>query len=517
MDRRKVTFQFPMATPDTTRGNIYKDDDMVASTTTVTGTDANNHFITKIQFSIDSAEDIIRRSVCEITEATTFENGVPKEGGLLDLRMGPFDRHFSCQSCNHSVAICPGHHAHLTLAEPVYSPLFIPYVEKILKCVCIGCSNLLCGRERAKSYGVNCKRKANILSRITEYCTKKVQKCPQCFMMQPTYSRDTMWITFSYDVECFKSQVMDDPESHYAQSIPKYAEYIMTAKRAYSILKAIRNEDAVLLGLSKTQPENLIITVMNVPTPGIRPPVVNESARGADTLTKKLGEILQVNECIRRYTSGWKPHEQYTYYQRLQFYVATYINENAMGSNTKNIGNGRMPQTQNTIYQRVNGKEGRVRGNLLGKRVDFSGRCVISPDPSLKIYELGVPLFVASTLTFPEVVTPLNRLRLLDCCKRGPSKHPGASFIERKDTKERIDLRFKKGVLTLAYGDVVHRHMITGDWVIFNRQPTLHRMSIMAHRVVVMSGDSFRLNLSVCTPYNADFDVSIIIFIHINY
>nr|QYA18715.1 DNA-directed RNA polymerase II subunit 1 [Clandestinovirus] len=490
------------------RTAIYADDDIVMNSGPCTGTDADNHFITKVQFSVDSSDDIRRRSVCEVTESTTFENGTPKTGGLLDLRMGPFDRHYNCETCNRSVADCPGHHGHLELAEPIYSPLFIPYVEKILKCVCIACSGLLCGRERAKTYNVYSKRKANILSRITEYCTKKVQRCPQCFTPQPTYSRDAMWITFTYDVEPFKKDQIDDVNGEYAQSVPKNAEYIMTARRAMGILKAIQDEDAQLLGLSKTRPENLIITCMNVPTPGIRPPVVNDSARGADTLTKKLGEIIHVNEQIKRYTAGWRPHEKYTYYQRLQFHGATYINENAMGNNTKTVGNGRMPQTQNTLIHRINGKDGRVRGNLQGKRVDFSARCVISPDPSLRIFELGVPIYVASTLTFPEVVSPLNRLRLLDACKNGPEKYPGATFVERKLTKERIDLRFKKGPVELEYGDVVHRHMINKDWVIFNRQPTLHRMSIMAHQVVVMPGSSFRLNLSVCAPYNADFDVS---------
>uniref|UniRef100_A0A3B4BCA3 DNA-directed RNA polymerase subunit n=1 Tax=Periophthalmus magnuspinnatus TaxID=409849 RepID=A0A3B4BCA3_9GOBI len=137
-----------------------------------------------------------------------------------------------------------------------------------------------------------------------------------------------------------------------------------------------------------------------------------------------------------------------------------------------------------SIKQRLKGKEGRVRGNLMGKRVDFSARTVITPDPNLQIDQVGVPRSIAANMTFPEIVTPFNIDRLQELVRRGNM------------LLCLIMMLFLK----------VERHMCDGDIVIFNRQPTLHKMSMMGHRVRILPWSTFRLNLSVTTPYNADFD-----------
>jgi DNA-directed RNA polymerase II subunit RPB1 len=143
----------------------------------------------------------------------------------------------------------------------------------------------------------------------------------------------------------------------------------------------------------------------------------------------------------------------------------------------------------------------------MGKRVDFSARTVITGDPNLSIDEVGVPLAIAKNLTFPEIVTPYNLGKLQELVANGPNVHPGARYVYRENG-ERIDLRFKNrgGDIPLQYGWRVERHLVDGDIVIFNRQPSLHKMSMMGHRVRVMPYHTFRLNLAVTTPYNADFD-----------
>lgn len=160
-----------------------------------------------------------------------------------------------------------------------------------------------------------------------------------------------------------------------------------------------------------------------------------------------------------------------------------------------------------SIRARLKGKEGRIRGNLMGKRVDFSARTVITPDPNLAIFQIGVPRSIAQNMTFPELVTPFNIERMHDLVARGATHYPGAKYIIR-DNGDRIDLRFhpKTTDLHLQCGYVVERHMIDGDYIVFNRQPTLHKMSMMGHRVKVLPWSTFRMNLSCTTPYNADFD-----------
>ena len=143
----------------------------------------------------------------------------------------------------------------------------------------------------------------------------------------------------------------------------------------------------------------------------------------------------------------------------------------------------------------------------MGKRVDYSARSVITPDPNISIAELGVPKKIAMNLTYPETVNGMNKLFLLKLVQNGPNVYPGAKILERENG-ERIFLEnVDRASLTIAEGDKVHRHMMDGDPVLFNRQPTLHRMSMMCHLARIMPvGDTFRMNVGDTKPYNADFD-----------
>jgi DNA-directed RNA polymerase II subunit RPB1 len=149
----------------------------------------------------------------------------------------------------------------------------------------------------------------------------------------------------------------------------------------------------------------------------------------------------------------------------------------------------------------------------MGKRVDYSSRTVITPDASIEVNQLGVPKKVAMNLTFPEVVTPNNIDRLQQLVKNGRNIYPGANFVfpvsrfEADRRLQQIDLRYRKEKVELRYGDIVERHIVDDDYVLLNRQPTLHKLSMMGHRIKVIDNDdlsTFRLNPYVTTPYNAD-------------
>jgi len=168
----------------------------------------------------------------------------------------------------------------------------------------------------------------------------------------------------------------------------------------------------------------------------------------------------------------------------LQYHVTTMVDNQIAGQPQDSYRNGKPLKT---IRQRLVGKEGRVRGNLMGKRVDYSGRTVITADPILSMQQVGVPRSIAANLTVREMVTSFNRDQLHNLVARGPRNHPGANYIEREDG-QRIDLRYAqdKNELMLELGWVVERHLNDGDVVLFNRQPSLHKMSIMAHYAKVL-------------------------------
>jgi DNA-directed RNA polymerase II subunit RPB1 len=153
-----------------------------------------------------------------------------------------------------------------------------------------------------------------------------------------------------------------------------------------------------------------------------------------------------------------------------------------------------------SVKERLKSKEGRVRGNLMGKRVDYSARSVITPDPNISINELGVPEAIAKNLTFPEVVTKYNKKKLTKIVRNGYNKYPGAKSIKRKTDGQIISLKvIDVENYNLEVGDIINRHLIDGDIVLFNRQPSLHRMSMMSHKVRVLPYKTFRLDVSVST------------------
>ncbi|THG98988.1 hypothetical protein EW026_g3272 [Hermanssonia centrifuga] len=276
----------------------------------------------------------------------------------------------------------------------------------------------------------------------------------------------------------------------------------------YTALKKIPDSDLHLLGLSDeyARPEWMILTVLPVPPPPVRPSIAVDGGtmRSEDDLTYKLGDIIKASANVRRCEQEGAPSHVITEFEQLlQFHVATYMDNDIAGIPQALQKSGRPVKA---IRARLKGKEGRLRGNLMGKRVDFSARTVITGDPNLELDQVGVPKSIAMNLTFPERVTPYNIAYLQELVRNGPTAYPGARYVV-KDTGERIDLRYnKRADAFLQYGWIVERHLKDGDFVLFNRQPSLHKMSMMSHRVKLMPYSTFRLNLSVTPPYNADFD-----------
>jgi DNA-directed RNA polymerase II subunit RPB1 len=286
---------------------------------------------------------------------------------------------------------------------------------------------------------------------------------------------------------------------------------IISPQDALNVFHNISDEDMIRLGLNVdyARPEWMILTVLPVPPPAVRPSIsvdgTSQSMRSEDDLTYKLSDIIRANSNMRRCEQEGSPqHVVDEFFSLLQYHVATYMDNDIAGLPKAIQKSGRPVKA---IRARLKSKEGRLRGNLMGKRVDFSARTVITGDPNLDLDEVGVPRSIARTLTFPETVNAYNIHKLTQLVRNGPNEHPGAKYVIR-DNGERIDLRHSKRAqeMTLQYGWKVERHIVDGDFIIFNRQPSLHKESMMGHRVKVMPYSTFRLNLSVTSPYNADFD-----------
>ena len=452
-----------------------------------TPSNAPHKNVTGIQFSIMGSHEITKQSVAIINSTELFEKGYPKVNGLYDLRMGTIDKKFKCQSCSGDLINCQGHFGHMKLAIPMYNICFMKQVFKILQCVCIRCSTLLLPKQDAFKNGTNPSKARAILrfKRIFE-TVKKMGVCPDCEFQQPK------WVLDNMNIQC----------------VFENSTNTITTKMILNILRKITDVDCNRMGHDPVfaHPQNMMIEVLPVPPPVVRPSIIMDpTARTQDDLTHKLIEIIKSNQQIEKaLQTKVTPAVFDEYVSLLQFHINTYIDNEIPGQPQATQRTGRPIKS---IGQRIKTKEGRVRGNLMGKRVDFSARTVITAEPNIMLDELGVPETIARNLTFSEMVTDFNKTFLQKCVDVGPTpkgtKDVGARYVTLNRTKKQKDLRFVHD-LKLESGDVVERHLMDGDYVVFNRQPTLHKMSMMGHKVRVMKGKTFRLNLSATQPYNAD-------------
>ena len=308
-------------------------------------------------------------------------------------------------------------------------------------------------------------------------------------------------------------------EAEYKQEVlkdnTKKVKFMLTPEHVHNILKRITNIDCDILGFNHkySRPDWMICTVLPVAPPSVRPSVRQDNnQRAEDDLTSKIAEIVKHNRSLKKAIEKESDQKVINVMSGLlQYHVATMV-DNEIANCPQAANRGGRPLK--VIRQRLKGKEGRLRMNVMGKRVDYSARTVISVDPNISIDEYGVPERIAMTITIPETVTKFNKHKLYKYVKNGLHVHPGAKQItkmnyndEGKPYPETISLKYvDRESIVLEEGDIVDRHLMDGDIALFNRQPTLHKMSMMGHKVRVMKGLTFRLNVFVCKPYNADFD-----------
>ena len=450
-----------------------------------------------IRFSVWSPNEIRKYSVAEITTPETYdEDGMAVQGGLMDGRLGTLEPGQKCLTCGNTSARCPGHFGHIELAEPVLHIAFIDSIHKLLLYTCRSCSRIKIPQKTLDGFSKIKKREFayTVISqkRIPEQIlekAKKAKECPHCGKIQYEliFTKPTIFIE--------KSELGDN------RLLP------ITIRERFS---QILDEDLVLLNYdpSTARPEWFILQALPVPPVTVRPSIILETGiRSEDDLTHKMVDIIRVNQRLKESKeAGTPPLIVQDLVDLLQYHSTTYFDNEVSGIPQAHHRSGRPLKT---LTQRLKGKEGRFRGSLSGKRVDFSSRTVISPDPNLDLSEVGVPESVAKKLTIPEIVTEWNIEKLKRLVTNGPENFPGVNYVVRPDgVKIRLDFVEDRSIIAdaLEIGYLVERHLMDGDVVLFNRQPSLHQMSIMAHHVRVLPGKTFRLHPSVCPPYNADFD-----------
>jgi DNA-directed RNA polymerase II subunit RPB1 len=446
-------------------------------------------------------QHVLRHSAVAVTESTSYHNGAPRQGGPMDISMGVIDRASVCKTCGQNVPTCQGHFGYIELPLPVMHPshFAVKRALAVLRCVCWECSAVLVSDanraavERAQRVATT--RGARFAAMFA--ACGEAKECATCGAQQARVARvgKGSW-NFAVDVGATGRR---EPVS---------------TSRMYRVLDGITDDSALSLGfdVQYTHPRRLMFTALPVPPPHVRPAIsLNASVVNQDDLTSTIGYIVKRAALLKRQMlDGAAAVAMHSTEQLIAYSVHCLLDGSDVPAPSTGFSrSASVGKSVKAIRKRIEGKQGLVRQNLMGKRTDFTARTVITGDPHVSIRELGVPLTVANNLTFPERVTDHNRAALTRLVAKGADATiaaRGARFIVRRGSGDRQNLAICPAFQPLETGDVVERQLRDGDVVIFNRQPSLHKMSIMAHRVRVMAHDTFRVNLSCTTPYNADFD-----------
>ena len=479
--------------------------------------------ISALHFGIMSPDEVEKNSVVEVNSPKISTNIL--DHTVYDPRMGSMEMNVICPTCGNDSKQCPGHFGHIKLSVPVVHPLHYKFVLSLLKIFCCKCSRFLLTEDFINIHGLK-KYTQNIRFQKIVKIVEKSNTCLHCLYTQPK-------IAFSPIETCF---MMTHKEN-------KDEKIILHADEISKRFDNIFDNEVVLLGFDpkKIHPRNLVIWNLPVLPPVDRPYVIADGMTCDDDLTIQLCEIVKINTHLSNPNT---PHnKRQKYFQSLKFRIK------CLFDNSQNKAKHTNGRPFKGIKKRISGKEGQVRGNLMGKRVEQAARSVIGPDPTLRFGELGVPEAVAKILTVTENINRYNietmqTLLNNDKCNvvlRGKSRInlkyamvKNGTKLEIGDVIKRItgeeitlvqtifdlqkdDIIHRDGLLIdtqlpgrksfiLQIGDKIERQLKNGDMVLLNRQPTLHKGSMIAHEVVVLPGKTFRFNLSIAGSFNADFD-----------
>ncbi|MBP1985913.1 DNA-directed RNA polymerase subunit A' [Halolamina salifodinae] len=520
--------------------------------------------IGEISFGLMDPETYRDMSATKVITADTYDDdGYPIDMGLMDPRLGVIDPGLECRTCGQHSGSCNGHFGHIELAAPVIHVGFAKLIRRLLRGTCRDCGRLSLTEDEQEEFAQRLERAEELgddpddVLKAAIRQARKASRCPFCGETQydikhekPTTYYEVQDVLAGEYSDIIAEAMQPDEEEDDAgmsptdiadgtgialdrvndilsgefrpreedrKALEKALDIDLTEEDENKLMPSdirdwfedIPDQDLANIGVNPetSRPEWMIMTVLPVPPVTTRPSItLDNGQRSEDDLTHKLVDIIRINQRFMENREAGAPQLIIEdLWELLQYHVTTFVDNEISGTPPARHRSGRPLKT---LSQRLKGKEGRFRGSLSGKRVNFSARTVISPDPTLSLNEVGVPERVAREMTQTMNVSERNLEEARTYVRNGPEGHPGANYVKRPDGRRlKVTEKNCEELAEKVQPDwEVSRHLTDGDIIVFNRQPSLHRMSIMAHEVVVMPYKTFRLNTTVCTPYNADFD-----------
>lgn len=451
--------------------------------------------IDSLDYSVFTKETLNSIAVCEITNINKSRD---LTNTTDDPRLGTIDNNLLCATCEKTTDECPGHLGIITLPEEVIHPFFRLSAIKVLQSVCNTCKKLLLSEKHIIESGIIQSTGYTRLTKISEICSADKIRCTEGCPNNPIFKPQKSGENKTVDMYCLKK--VGKEERPYFYSVAKIKE----------IFCNISEKDVQLMGFINNHPKNFIVNFVPVIPLSARPYVFRDgNVKQEDYLTTIYSEI--VSKKIEYYQNGCdvvdpktnKVDINATEEQRKEECIKKIIF--FIEHSIKNCDKvyKRSPSGDcKSINDRISGKEAIIRGHMMGKRADYTGRSVLGPNRSISFGQIGMPIEMSGRLTVPERITKYNLdyINLLSDLGRidylCPNKGP---FAGRK-------LKFDKNKHNFNIGDKVGRFSENGDIIIFNRQPTLHRQSFLGYVCNFQNKYSIGIHLSSTKGHNADFD-----------
>lgn len=460
-----------------------------------------------------SDDEVLKTSAVEVMLPTSFDMfGHPVPDGLYDLRMGPLNMDSACQTCKLGYLSCPGHFGHYKLSRPVLNPLSFDSAYALIKSCCCNCFHFkITTSERLAFYTrLKALKKGIIISNAELFIAEKNEEMIVKELNELRGSRSGYESTIHFDlVGQFIRKVSGKgtcPRCHFKS--PKFtkavgmrilktnssgmSDYVTPQLVKNTISKLFGNENALVSEMfNSAKLEMFFISILPIMPNRFRPASFIANKACESPLNSHLSRIIHNSVMTENDEQNWidlQASVQY-YFDSSKSPYGTYVGHK----------------------QIIEKKEGLFRKSIMGKRVNYAARSVISPDPNLETREVGIPLIFATQLTFPEKVTAFNFENLRKMVTNG-SQYPGANFIQSNGAL--INLKYISYENRIALANqllegekVVWRHLLNGDPLLVNRQPTLHSISLMGHLAKVLKNEkTLRIHYANCKSYNADFD-----------
>jgi len=496
--------------------------------------------INSVLFTFMTDEEVVKHAVVKCTVHITNST---EPNSVYDPLMGPRNAQEKCQYCNEQWTNCPGHFGYIDLASPIPHPLKIKSILQYLSIFCASCYRLIITDTQIKIFGIEHYSGIKRFERVLTVA-ENINTCGHCNRLCFKYTFD--------DGKFLRSNISKDKASS-MNCIP------MNIKQIQQLFLNIADSDIRQLGLHPkyVHPKMLLLSKLPVLPPSARSYCVRADGQvGHDDLTTKYNEIIKTNNSLLKETN--EKNQQMLLSTLMQHVLMLMDSNKVKTKSTDKV-------TFKSIKQRLGGKAGQVRNNIQGKRLDFCGRTVITPEPMGQVDELVVPEEIAARLTVPVKVTErnlkecqqlLNTDKVNMILRKTTSKEKDKSDVGKIHVKYHLYtegtplldgdiiirdqehicpqkyelLKKHKFVLQegdqilrdgkildkvkitkrldrqLQVGDVIERKLQDGDWTLFNRQPTLWKGSMRAKKIKILPGKTFRFNLASTQAYNADFD-----------